>query len=298
MRNVGRMRTLSVSGRVLLLAGIFFVILIALAVFSISQYLKLYTENGELRQELTSANASLKRLRAQTQILAQYDKLADQLNQSEPQADDPLLQPGSQTDEPASSPDQPTTPVSKPEPAQPAAPDQTVKTPPTEEPTQPVEPVVTEEEAVQPREEPDTSEEAVQPDEPEPDPPVQQPVENPPVDAVKLTLLPEGKQLVRFQYNLSNIHPENKAVSGYLFIVLANTSTNPPTLASYPEVEIENGNPVDYKKGTQFSIRIGKTVRGRVRVKSSAKDYTEAWVFTYAEDGTLLMKKHLSSGNG
>jgi hypothetical protein len=137
-------------------------------------------------------------------------------------------------------------------------------------------------------------EEPAEPEETGPKPP-----DNPPVDAVKLSLQPEnGGTSVRFQYSLTNIHPENKAVTGYLFIVLVNEKVDPQGLAAYPEVKLEKGNPTDYKKGTAFSIRHGKTVRGRVDNLSDASNYDKGWVFAYSEEGELLLKKLLPSENG
>lgn len=125
------------------------------------------------------------------------------------------------------------------------------------------------------------------------------PPENSPVDAVKLTLFAENNgSAVRFQYSLTNIHPDNKTVAGYLFIVLVNDKMNPPGLAPYPEVPLENGNPTDYKKGTAFSIRHGKTVRGVVDNLSDGANYNKGWVFAYSEEGELILKKLLPSENG
>ena len=154
-----------------------------------------------------------------------------------------------------------------------------MESPPEEEkPTEPAAPV----------------EEKPAPEEAGPKPP-----ENPPVDAVKLSLDPENSgSAVRFQYSLTNIHPENKAVTGYLFIVLVNDKLNPPGLAAYPDVDLKNGNPTDYKKGTAFSIRHGKTVRGRVENLSDGANFDKGWVFAYSEEGELLMKKLLPSENG
>ena len=119
-----------------------------------------------------------------------------------------------------------------------------------------------------------------------------------PIEASKLTVQSEnGNTALRFQFSLRNVHPDNKGVSGYLFIVMANTKTDPPVLIPYPDVDLENGDPVNYKKGTLFSIRYGKTVRGKVKNLSNASDFSQAWVFAYSEDGELILKSLLTAQN-
>jgi hypothetical protein len=87
-------------------------------------------------------------------------------------------------------------------------------------------------------------------------------------------------------------------VAGYLFIILANPYTNPPLFAPYPPVPLVGGFPADYRKGVQFSIKRGKTVRGRLPGLMDPTHYNQAWVFIYSKQGNLLLKKHLISDNG
>jgi hypothetical protein len=100
---------------------------------------------------------------------------------------------------------------------------------------------------------------------------------------------------VRFHLSLSNVHPDNKSISGHIFVLLANPGQDPPQVAPYPEVELENGTPSDWRKGTQFQISYGKTVRGEVKGLENAREYTQAWVYVYSQDGTLLLRKLLKA---
>lgn len=119
--------------------------------------------------------------------------------------------------------------------------------------------------------------------------------ENPPVDADNLYLRAESSgAALRFRFHLRNIHPENKTVTGYLFTILTNPKTSPPTQAVYPEVELKDGEPANYRRGIQFSIRHGKMVQGRISGLTQAGGFTEADVCAYSEDGRLMMKKRLA----
>ncbi|MBF0529638.1 MAG: hypothetical protein HQK55_10280 [Deltaproteobacteria bacterium] len=119
------------------------------------------------------------------------------------------------------------------------------------------------------------------------------------VDAEKLTMEPEGdNKALRFQFNLNNLHPEIRSVSGYIFLVLGNPTAGSPAMAVYPEVDFKQGKPSEIKKGSQFNIRNGKTVRGRIDKLTGASTYKQAWVYAYADDGQLLLKKLLTAENG
>lgn len=123
--------------------------------------------------------------------------------------------------------------------------------------------------------------------------------ENPPVDAENLYLRAEsGGRALRFRFHLRNIHPGNKTVTGYLFAILTNPGTSPATRAVYPEVELKDGEPVNYRRGIQFSIRHGKMVQGRISGITQASGFTEAHVCAYSEDGGLMMKKRLTLEDG
>ncbi|MFH1135958.1 MAG: hypothetical protein V1816_07715 [Pseudomonadota bacterium] len=121
-------------------------------------------------------------------------------------------------------------------------------------------------------------------------------LENSPIEALKLTVQAESDNAaLRFQFSLRNVHPDNKGIGGYLFIVIANMKSNPPVLIPYPDVALANGDPVDYKKGTLFNIRYGKTVRGKVKNLTKAGDFTQAWIFAYSETGELILKSLLTA---
>ncbi|MEW5724799.1 MAG: hypothetical protein AB1896_16930 [Thermodesulfobacteriota bacterium] len=263
MRRVGRVYSLRVSARVLAWTGVFALVFAAASAWTAGQYTQLYMDNQELRGRVSTLAATLEKYEYKAMLLEQYDELLAELEKVE-------LGQAAIGSEEGDSPVEARTAA----PLDVALADETVET----------------EAAFS-----DEIEEVKAEDQPE----APQPPANPPVDAVRLNLWPEhNNTTMRFQYNLQNIQPGNELVSGYMFIVLTNNKSNPPKLVPYPPVEIKEGNPVDFKKGLQFSIRRGKTVRGKVEKLENADDYEQAWVFAYSDEGELLLKKLLPSHDG
>jgi len=239
MRKLGRIYSADVSAKYLLVLLIFAIVFAVVAVLIINRYVDLYFENRELHNKTARLSRLVEEYKFQSQVSAQYNRLARELNQTEEKK--PLSDQGGETQ---------------------ASKEETVK------------------------EEPRTGESIVRPDLKTP--------ENPPVDAVNFSVKPEkNNTALSFQFELQNIHPGNRNISGYIVVVLVNDRTDPPRLAVYPDVEFKNGVPVDYKKGTQFSISYGKIVQGQVDKLENAQDFNQAWVFIYNDQGKLLQYKLL-----
>ena len=260
MRKTGRMYSVDVSPKMLAVGGVFFLIFMVLSVAVINRFTDLYLENKKLLQRVERLTQTVDDYQYQSQVLTQYQKLVDELNKVDQKKDTVEAEATKKG----------------------LAGGEGVSAAPKDEPTGPVAqadgPTV------------ETAADTMAAIVPTP--------AQPPLDVEKLSLVPdEGTDTVSFQFILNNIDPKNKTISGYLFIVLTNSSTNPPRLAAYPEVELKDGLPADYKKGTLFSIRHGKTVKGQIEHLDKAIDYQHAWILAFSEGGELLMKKHLSSEN-
>lgn len=265
MKKVGGIYTTRVSGKLVLFAGLFLAVFIAFSVWVINNTLDIYFENQVLKVDLAAARKTLEEYQFQSQVLTQYNQLVTELENTDPDLKNVAPK---EIEEEASGT------VKKSEAA--------------------MEPVVSESEKTMNDEDPARQEKDIVKTEAGPQAP-----ENPPVDAIQLTLRPErSNSSVSFQYNLRNITPDNEAVSGYVFFVLTNPGDDKGAPAVFPEVEFVNGQPSDYKKGTQFSIRHGKTVRGRLDGLNDAEKYNNAWVYAYSDEGELILKKNIPSDNG
>jgi hypothetical protein len=267
MRRHGRMYTTDLSPRLLILSLLFFIAFAVLGVTSINRYAALSLENEALEQKLADRERRLAQYAGRPRrVLEQYARLEDELNRSEQPGLEEVEQGEAQGDAEAAGRDADESAAEEPEPS-------------------------------------GRSEEAAAGDNP---PSLYQNVtgdlgapEKPPVDADRLSVMAgHDNKSLRFQYSLSNIDPGDDPVSGYLFLILANEDTNPPTTATYPEVELADGLPADFTKGTVFSIRHGKTVRGRFKGLENASGFDKAWVLAFDNEGRILMKKKLPINDG
>jgi hypothetical protein len=251
MRKQGRIFSMDISGRMILLTFLFAVVYVVFSVVIINRYWELKYEYRNLRQRAATLDRTLDEYQFQSQVLNQYHQLVQQLNQVE------------DGEEPA--PAEEKVAAVRPEPVQESRPQTPAPAAPEEDQS---------------------------------GVPGEEPPENPVVDAMELSLDPSrnGRSL-SFRFRIANIHPDNKEVSGYLFVVVETLSEGLPHLAPYPEVELQDGDPADYRRGTAFSIKYGKSVRGRIDGLKKADEYTQAWVYIYDDDGELIMKKLLSTEN-
>ncbi len=266
MRKVGRIYSLDVSARFLVVFGLFALVFAVVAVLAINQYINLSYQNRELRARVDKLTRSLEEFQFQSQVLSHYNVLVSELNKVEQGKQGKDALPGSQEAAAPAAGNAGSTPsVTEPEPVDDAS-DRNA-----DEPAGQAEALA-----------------AAAPDTPE----------NPPIDVTDFSVDPEkGGKALRFKLSLRNIDPGNKAVAGYLTLVLVNQKDNSAAVATYPEVDIKDGLPADFRKGTQFSISYGKTVRGRIEKLEDAGNFTEGWVFVYSQDGKILLKKNLKADN-
>ena len=264
MRNHGKVRSMSISTRLLLFTCVFALIFVAASVFAINRSIVLTLENRTLNEKVKTMENALSDYQFQSQVLSRYNELVNELNQ---------------TGETANSVENGNSKVGD-------GAGTTVSNGETEKNNEGS--TATDSSTGNQKTDPEKQAASAGNDLVSP--------ENPPVDAVKLSLRP-ANNTVRFQYSLVNTERGNKAVSGYLFIVLANTSSGSAKFVPYPEVELENGVPADLKKGMQFSIRHGKTVRGSIANVENPADYDQAWIYAFSYQGDLLLKKLLAENN-
>ena len=121
------------------------------------------------------------------------------------------------------------------------------------------------------------------------------PLEDSPIDAENLKLrVNDNNSEVKYQFRITNVTPGSKEITGLLFIMLIDASHDPPTIIVHPEVDVENFEPQDYKRGTLFSIKYGKTVQGKIDLPEGVGPIDEAWIIAYTEEGEPLIRKLLT----
>jgi hypothetical protein len=271
VRDVDRVRQFRIHARTFRLFVLFCLLVVGVGVAAINRYQVLYIENQELREEIRRLGEQLAVSRSKTpspppalEVERSYRLLAAQMDGTDPSGTAQAAGITAPEPGPASSAPPPA-PAPNPTPA--------VETGPME--------TKTETAALTPPVEP---------------PPLVAPVQ-PLVDASGLVFRAQGGNVLRFRFRLHNAHPENKPVTGYLFLVLG-AKANLEMFLAYPEVELDKGRPVDFRKGMAFKINQYKEVEGVVNRPKETDRFDQAWVFAYSVEGELLMMKLLVSENG
>ena len=91
---------------------------------------------------------------------------------------------------------------------------------------------------------------------------------------------------IKVAYRLVNKSQEGKKITGYTFVLAKNDEMEKSVVEVFPNTAVvEEGQPVDHKKGVAFSIFQFKTIRGRIYTKDPIK---EILILVYDHDGELL----------
>lgn len=92
-------------------------------------------------------------------------------------------------------------------------------------------------------------------------------------------------------FKLLNRTPDRKNLAGYIFAIASNRDVKPEIYDSWPRVENMSGLPKDFKKGSKFSIRYLKNIKGRINQPDIGPKFNRVDLIAYAEDGKIIMKK-------
>ena len=107
----------------------------------------------------------------------------------------------------------------------------------------------------------------------------------------------KGKNKFTVFFNLVNVHEENKSINGYVHIIAVNKKSDPPQSWTYPKVALQNGIPIDYKRGQLFLIKHFKTIRGEYFLSSGADLPSSIRILVYDQSGKMLLQKEFEVEN-
>ena len=96
-----------------------------------------------------------------------------------------------------------------------------------------------------------------------------------------------------FSFILDKIVDDGQLIRGYVFVALKNSRTN-QKLTSFPEVNYNEGKPIDYLLGDRFAIRRFKGYRGELKLVKEADMFE---ILVYSDTGKSLsqLRRNLSS---
>ena len=82
------------------------------------------------------------------------------------------------------------------------------------------------------------------------------------VDIKEMIIQKEGARM-NVEFKLVNMNPGETAVGGYIHLIAMGNDPNPPPEWTFPRVQLEDGIPVNFRRGQLFLIQRFKPVHGR-----------------------------------
>lgn len=98
-----------------------------------------------------------------------------------------------------------------------------------------------------------------------------------------------GKLTVRFK--LVNLLPDGSSVSGYVFILARNDKSPPVPEWTYPQANLVNGLPENYKRGKLFIIQKFKPIQGTLAPSAGQDSPKTIQILVYDQAGELLLNQ-------
>lgn len=115
-----------------------------------------------------------------------------------------------------------------------------------------------------------------------------------PVDADDLQVKKRGNK-IRLEFNLKNVSPDSRPVSGHTVAVLKTNGASRNWLAMPEEVDLVSGKPDGAQTGERFRISRFKTINLAARYDNmNPKKFKIATVYIFDGEGVLLLEKDFS----
>ena len=249
MRSLGRVRSFKISPQIVFGATLFFILYIAISVYIINNYLRLYRANRtqstkieQLEKEIITGQKNLLRLRQNVSLLEDYIRH--------------LEEPQNQVKEKPA--------PRKEEHAEEKSANRRIE-------------IIREETVI-------SDAERVPPDREEEMTPIGA------VDIKDMIIQKEGSRM-SVEFKLVNKNPGETAVGGYIHLIAMGSDPNPPPEWTFPRVQLEQGVPVNFRRGQLFLIQRFKPVQGRFYLTPHSETPTALKVLVYDQSGLLILER-------
>ena len=110
------------------------------------------------------------------------------------------------------------------------------------------------------------------------------------VDIKEMIIQKEGARM-SVEFKLVNINPGETAVGGYIHLIAMGNDPNPPPEWTFPRVQLEEGIPVNFRRGQLFLIQRFKPVHGRFFLAPNSEPPTALKVLVYDQSGLLILER-------
>ena len=110
------------------------------------------------------------------------------------------------------------------------------------------------------------------------------------VDIEDMVIQQEGERM-SVEFKLVNKNPGETAVGGYIHLIAIGNDPNPPPEWTFPRVQLEEGIPVNFRRGQLFLIQRFKPVQGRFFLTPNSESPTALKVLVYDQSGLLILER-------
>ncbi len=110
------------------------------------------------------------------------------------------------------------------------------------------------------------------------------------VDIKEMIIQKEGARM-NVEFKLVNMNPGETAVGGYIHLIAMGNDPNPPPEWTFPRVQLEQGIPVNFRRGQLFLIQRFKPVQGRFFLAPDSEPPTALKVLVYDQSGLLILER-------
>jgi hypothetical protein len=116
------------------------------------------------------------------------------------------------------------------------------------------------------------------------------------VDIKEMIIQKEGDRM-NVEFKLVNLNPGETAVGGYIHLIAMRNDPNPPPEWTFPRVQLEEGIPVNFRRGQLFLIQRFKPVHGRFFLAPDSEPPTALKVLVYDQSGLLILEREFEVSN-
>jgi hypothetical protein len=110
------------------------------------------------------------------------------------------------------------------------------------------------------------------------------------VDIKEMIIQKEGARM-NVEFKLINMNPGETAVGGYIHLIAMGNDPNPPPEWTFPRVQLEEGIPVNFRRGQLFLIQRFKPVHGRFFLAPNSEPPKALKVLVYDQSGLLILER-------
>ncbi len=116
------------------------------------------------------------------------------------------------------------------------------------------------------------------------------------VDVKDMVIQKEESRII-VDFKLVNTQPGENVVGGYLHIIAMGKDPNPPPEWTHPEEKIQNGLPLNFRRGQFFLIRRYKPIHSKFNLFSNSETLTSVKVLVYDRSGVIILEKEFEVSN-